>query len=1184
MMQKKQLRSFLISTAAMLLCILINCFGRQFASAYNLPGRLDSYGTFFAAYAFGPVPGAVVGTASNLVLSFSRPSAAVYSIVSVFLGLSVGCFARKKYFETVFTSMTVAGAVTCGAAVLASVLNAALNDFSTGNLWGDGVRDFLCEMGLAKFPAMLIGELYLEFPDKLLTVLVLYALIHLSRHFRNRRRKYRAYPVKELSVILAAGICAAATAPAHILTAEAAEESIAYIQTVYNGENGLLCGHANAIAETSDGILWIGTYAGLYRYNGAVFAHMDGMDAVRNVNCLYTDDEGRLWVGTNDNGAAIVINEEIVASVNSQSGLPSDSIRSIVQSENGDYYIGTSAGLVTVRLEMGISVLGEIEDTGYVSCLSADREGNVTAVNSEGRLFLIRSGHVITSLDTVNGQKPTCCCFGADGTLYVGTDKGWIAEYSLFDGGFTRTEMRQCSGLTKINHIYFDSSGKEWICADNGIGYMNSKGVFARQETGDFNHSVENMSEDYQGNLWFASSRMGLLRLLRSPVTDVFADAGLKPCVVNSTAIYHGVLYIGADDGLRIVNTEKRVPVENHLTELLEGSRIRCLYTDDNGHLWICSYGAGLVCVSSGGTVTNYSEEIYGLGSRVRVCTELSDGTVAAAGSTGLFFLRGGKATAQYLYGESFGYAPVLCMLEAEDGTLYAGTDGDGITVMRNGEVVQRLGREDGLTSGVILRMVSDPEDGSIYIVTSNSICRMADGTITQLRFFPYSNNYDMFIGEDGRVFVTGSAGVYVMKKNALLNSASPEYTLLNSQTGLVCALTANAWNALDQAGNLYLSADHGVFVINLKRYLLKQTAYRLSIPEVHIDDQSSRIMRGTDLHIDRGAAKVEFFPEIINYTLEDPVISYYLEGFDTGWKDIRRSELKSVPYTNLKPGNYKFRLAVRDEDGSLLEETVLSLTKESAIYDNAWFRYYMIVVAAVFVGWLTWFITRTQMQRTLELQKTKLAMAMQQLQMGNETILAIAKTVDAKDVRTSKHSQRVSDYSAMIAAEYGFTEEEQENLRKAALLHDIGKIGIPDSVLNKPSRLTDEEYAVMKTHVTKGAEILKDFTLIEHVVEGARYHHERYDGKGYPEGLSGTDIPLYGRIIAIADAFDAMTANRVYRKKQDFEYVLGELRRGRGTQFDPELLDIFLRLIEEKKIDIEALYQAPAGEEAENT
>jgi energy-coupling factor transport system substrate-specific component len=220
-------------------------------------------------------------------------------------------------------------------------------------------------------------------------------------------------------------------------------------------------------------------------------------------------------------------------------------------------------------------------------------------------------------------------------------------------------------------------------------------------------------------------------------------------------------------------------------------------------------------------------------------------------------------------------------------------------------------------------------------------------------------------------------------------------------------------------------------------------------------------------------------------------------------------------------------------------------------------------------------------MQRRIKLQEAELALARQQVQMGNETILAIAKTVDAKDERTSKHSQRVSEYSRLIAKEYGFTEKEQENIRNAALLHDIGKIGIPDSVLNKPGRLTDEEYTIMKTHVTRGAEILKDFTLIDHVVEGARYHHERYDGKGYPDHLAGEEIPLYGRIISIADAFDAMTANRVYRKRQDFDYVMGELHKGRGTQFDPELLDIFLKLIDEKKIDIDAIYtNAPAAPE----
>ena len=192
---------------------------------------------------------------------------------------------------------------------------------------------------------------------------------------------------------------------------------------------------------------------------------------------------------------------------------------------------------------------------------------------------------------------------------------------------------------------------------------------------------------------------------------------------------------------------------------------------------------------------------------------------------------------------------------------------------------------------------------------------------------------------------------------------------------------------------------------------------------------------------------------------------------------------------------------------------------------------------------------------------------------MGNETILAIAKTVDAKDENTSQHSMRVSEYSVLLARELGFSEAELENLRKAALLHDIGKIGIPDSILNKPGRLNDEEDAVMKSHVTRGAAILKDFTMIEHVQEGVLYHHEKYDGTGYPQGLKGEAIPLYGRIIGVADAFDAMTANRVYRKQLDFNYVLEELKRCRGTQFDPKIADIMLHLVSEGKIDVAALY-----------
>ena len=167
-----------------------------------------------------------------------------------------------------------------------------------------------------------------------------------------------------------------------------------------------------------------------------------------------------------------------------------------------------------------------------------------------------------------------------------------------------------------------------------------------------------------------------------------------------------------------------------------------------------------------------------------------------------------------------------------------------------------------------------------------------------------------------------------------------------------------------------------------------------------------------------------------------------------------------------------------------------------------------------------------------------------------------------------------------LIAKELGFDEKSCEDLKRAALLHDIGKIGIPDRILNKPGKLTDEEYGIMKSHVTKGAEILKSFTIVDHVEEGALYHHERYDGKGYMQGLKGEEIPLNARIIGIADTFDAMTANRVYRKKLDKDYVLGEIRRGSGTQFDPKLVDIMLRLIDSGRIDIDNLYKDGEADE----
>ena len=189
--------------------------------------------------------------------------------------------------------------------------------------------------------------------------------------------------------------------------------------------------------------------------------------------------------------------------------------------------------------------------------------------------------------------------------------------------------------------------------------------------------------------------------------------------------------------------------------------------------------------------------------------------------------------------------------------------------------------------------------------------------------------------------------------------------------------------------------------------------------------------------------------------------------------------------------------------------------------------------------------------------------------QLSFEIIATIASMIEAKDSYTKGHSIRVAEYSAALATALGWKEETVKNLRYIALLHDIGKVGIPDRVLNKPGKLTETEFNIIKSHTTIGGDILKDIETISYVDSGAKFHHERFDGKGYPSGLAGYNIPTVARIISIADAYDAMNSKRVYRDALPENIIREELINGRGTQFDPEFLDVFLRLFDEGKLYI---------------
>lgn len=213
----------------------------------------------------------------------------------------------------------------------------------------------------------------------------------------------------------------------------------------------------------------------------------------------------------------------------------------------------------------------------------------------------------------------------------------------------------------------------------------------------------------------------------------------------------------------------------------------------------------------------------------------------------------------------------------------------------------------------------------------------------------------------------------------------------------------------------------------------------------------------------------------------------------------------------------------------------------------------------------------RNNLAEEVEIQTKEVKKRQKEVEeLSMQMVITLADAIDAKDTYTKGHSNRVAGYAVLLGKKLGMNESELEDLRYAAILHDVGKIGVPDVILNKPGRLTDTEYSLIKTHTTIGAEILKGSSTIKDASVIARHHHERYDGSGYPDGFIGEEIPYVSRIVAIADAYDAMNSSRVYRKKMDSAKIREELVRGKGKQFDPDMVDEFIRMFDAGELELE--------------
>ena len=237
-----------------------------------------------------------------------------------------------------------------------------------------------------------------------------------------------------------------------------------------------------------------------------------------------------------------------------------------------------------------------------------------------------------------------------------------------------------------------------------------------------------------------------------------------------------------------------------------------------------------------------------------------------------------------------------------------------------------------------------------------------------------------------------------------------------------------------------------------------------------------------------------------------------------------------------------------------------------------------IIGIAMLFwlISFIGFMVTKFNLKNYREKQKNDVKIILQSM----NTFISF---IDAKDPYTRGHSKRVAMYAAEIAKRMGLSEDEIQNIYYAGLLHDAGKISIPDAVLNKPGKLTPEERELIQNHTVAGGKMLKQLSSIRGIRETALYHHERYDGKGYPEGLKGDSIPLYARIVGVADSYDAMSSNRVYRRHLNKDDIIEQIQQGSGSQFDPDIVKYMVDMINDGYVNVVKMETAENDDQTGN-
>ena len=959
---------------------------------------------------------------------------------------------------------------------------------------------------------------------------------------------------------------------------------------------------ARSICQTYDGYVWIGQFAGLNRYDSkelvAFNSYTDDNGEVVNIenvrllshyqSKLYLVCTVGLLMFENNKFTKIDLGDDVY-------------IYDIIINDAGLLYISTSSGLYTYD-----SLTNEKKaDSKHIeSILAVMPYKNTIYILKDNKVYDYDNNCIYESV-----ADPAYAIYSFEDKLAIATNSGKIFFYNLTSNELLSKSIKLKdvsgnSGDMVHKFVYSKDDKTLFAAAEKGLYSIDEKTLEAS-----YAKKLENNSKlvdimiDYEKNLWIASYISGVSIISQSSLVDILFDIDTKTIPVDDRLVYAVLkygndLYIATGSGIYVYDVVNEVLKTDHplITQInailaIDATKeetadkdipyydVRDIEVFKN-KIYFATCGSGLFeynpeteefRVYSGLDINPDDPDVKTTGyyAVAQRCLKAYDDYLYIGTTTSSIVRFDGT---NFIYNREIPIAPkgqILYIDRSAFGKITFVASGSGIYTINDDLETSSCHLIHGveeLTSG-ILKFYQDGDNffyniyGRFFVINTRNgnysdpkeiKIPFVNSSITEINKVEIRDN----IGNTSYKYVIASEKQIYIIDDLLADELV--YDFYDSSNGLKSSIKGNSSGYYDEENMIYyFQSQEGVFTYDFTQTEEARVPLKVAVNSVNADGNS---YFGNDVTVNKNAERVTFnFAAFSFKPTKGYKVYYKLDGADKDYIEADGA-VSSVSYTNLKGGKYKFHIYVVDELGQESNHIEVNLTKTMHLYEYPAFWAVIIILGVAIIIALNVYFIKYRMAKIIERENEYKEITL-------EAIEAIARTIDAKDAYTNGHSKRVGIYSREIARALELSEQEIENIYYIALLHDIGKIAIPENILNKPGRLTDEEFEIMKSHTTAGAKILEGISTIPDIVAGAKYHHEKYGGGGYPTGIKGEEIPFIARIICCADCYDAMATKRVYKEPYTKEKIISEFERCKEIQFDPHIADIVIKLIKEDRL-----------------